>query len=40
MGVAKVNNNTAGGAVKVNYSTIGRAVEVGLAVGKVVKVKD
>ena len=40
MGVTKINNSTIGGAVGVNYSAIGRAIEVGLAVGKAVKVKD
>ena len=40
MGVAKVNNNTIGEAVGVNYSTASRVVEVGLAIGKAVKVKN
>ena len=40
MGAAKVNNSTIGGTVGVNYNTAGKAVEVGLAVGKAVKVKN
>ena len=40
MGVVKVNNSTIGGAVGVNYSTTGKVVEVGLAVGKAVKVEN
>ena len=40
MGAAKVNNSTTGGVVGVNYNTVGKVVEVGLAVGKAVKVKD
>ena len=40
MGAVKVNNSTVGRAVEVNCSTAEKQQGVGLAIGKVAKVKD